>query len=131
MLLVVSAHKILKNGTALKNLEFISILILVGYSRNTTVWIDLEKPWFFLFKFRKIKRANLHARHTLVSVSSRLDMHWNSYLVLKPQLFKSNRDFEAVGSALGVKSNIGLDAHFRRSYRQQKLVADDRVNMEY
>ena len=68
MLLVVPAHKILKNGPTLKNLESISILILVGYSRNTTVRIDLEKPWFFLFKLGEVKRANLYARKALASV---------------------------------------------------------------
>ena len=59
VILVISVHEILQDGTAFPNLELLAVLVLVDDGWDATVGVDVEEPRLFLLMLREIDCAYL------------------------------------------------------------------------
>lgn len=62
VILVVLCNQVQHDRATLENLDLAFILVFVGQSRDASIWIDLEKPWLFLFVFIEVYGHDLEGK---------------------------------------------------------------------
>uniref|UniRef100_A0A7S3JP59 Uncharacterized protein n=1 Tax=Aureoumbra lagunensis TaxID=44058 RepID=A0A7S3JP59_9STRA len=87
VILVIAINEVLQHSAALKNTDLLAIEC-VGKSRDATVGVYLEEPFFLLL------------------ILGHLD---GVHLVFEVELLEQNGRLDAIGSVGGVEGDVGLD----------------------
>ena len=54
IILVVRSNDVQENGTALKDLELATALVLIGKGGNASIWVDLKEPRLLLLVLTEV-----------------------------------------------------------------------------